>query len=150
MGIGSEIIQGLLPVSSRVKIVVGQLTDCWQNGRDFDPYDILANVAGSSAAIGLSSWYHKRMLERKRQTKQYATVPGDDADLDVELGEGVGPQETGVTHDAPNRTLEEEVDNWDENAEDWEDEDPSTTTGEEQKTPASSTEEAVDPKKRYD
>ncbi|KAF2096905.1 hypothetical protein NA57DRAFT_25948, partial [Rhizodiscina lignyota] len=103
LGIGSEIVQGLLP-----------------NGRDFDPYDILANVTGSLAAVGLSSLYHKRMLERKRQAKQYTAVPGEEGEIDVELGEGVGPQETGVTHDAPARSLEDEVDNWDENAEDWE------------------------------
>lgn len=79
----------------------------------FDPYDIVANVLGSLAALGISTWYHKRMLERKRQGK-YSAVPGDDGD--VELGEGTSGQETGVT----GQTLEQEVDNWDENAEDWE------------------------------
>lgn len=60
------------------------------------------------------------MLERKRQRKHYNAVPGEDTE-DVELGEG---QESGVT-DTParGRTLEEEVDNWDENAEDNWDED---------------------------
>lgn len=72
-------------------------------------------MLGSLAALGISSWYHKRMLERKRQGK-YSSVPGEDDD--VELGEGTGAQETGVT----GQTLEQEVDNWDENAEDWEQE----------------------------
>ena len=59
------------------------------------------------------------MLERKRQRKHYDAVPGEDTE-DVELGQG---QESGIT-DGParGRTLEEEVDNWDENAEDnWDD-----------------------------
>ncbi|KAF2399959.1 hypothetical protein EJ06DRAFT_466694, partial [Trichodelitschia bisporula] len=101
LGVGSEIVQGLLP-----------------NGREFDFYDIGANVAGSLAAVALSTWYHKRMLERKRKAKNYTSVPGDDLGADLELGEGVGAQETGVV-DA-SQSLEDEVDNWDENAEDWE------------------------------
>lgn len=55
------------------------------------------------------------MLERKRQGK-YSSVPGEDGD--VELGEGSGSQETGIVREG--QTLEQEVDNWDENAEDWE------------------------------
>jgi len=111
LGIGSEIAQGLLP-----------------NGRAFDPYDILANVLGSSVAIVASTWYHKRMLERKRAARSYALVPGED-DGDVELGEAAERQENGITG-AREPTLEEEVDNWDENVEDWdaEDGDPTTTT----------------------
>ncbi|KAI7602447.1 hypothetical protein KC319_g22294, partial [Hortaea werneckii] len=93
LGIGSEFVQAFLP-----------------NGRDFDPYDILANVVGSGLALGLCSWYHKRMLERRRKNKHYDIVPGEDGELegeegrerDVELGEGVGAghnlqeQETGT------------------------------------------------------
>ena len=129
LGVGSEFLQGFLP-----------------NGRDFDFYDIVANVVGSLAGLGLCSWYHKRMLERKRMQKTYSAVPdadfGDDAD--IELGEGVvGAQETGVTEAASSgaaagegpagkaMTLEEEVDNWDENApDDWggvEDSEPEDT-----------------------
>ncbi|KAI9757639.1 MAG: hypothetical protein M4579_003363 [Chaenotheca gracillima] len=89
------------------------------NDRVFDPYDILANLVGSLCALGLCSWYHKRMLERKRQAKNYQAVPGEE---DLELGEaGLGPQESGVTDGGP--SLEEEVDNWDENVEDnWDEE----------------------------
>ncbi|KAF2459464.1 hypothetical protein BDY21DRAFT_191073 [Lineolata rhizophorae] len=106
LGAGSEIAQGILP-----------------NGREFDYYDILANVLGSLSAIGLCTWYHKRMLERKRQARGYQVVPGEGGDdRDLELGEGMGSQETDVSRPAP--TLEEEVDNWDENAEDWEDDEP--------------------------
>jgi VanZ family protein len=108
LGVGSEFLQGFLA-----------------NGREFDLYDLIANVMGSLVAIGLCSWYHKRMLERKRQKKGYGAVPGEDGDEeDVELGVmGAAQQEEGVAPaavDGPaadrTRTLEEEVDNWDENA----------------------------------
>ena len=71
LGIGSEILQGFLP-----------------NGRTFDFYDIVANIVGSLTALGLSSWYHTRMLERKRLAKHYQAVPADE-EQDLELGEGV-------------------------------------------------------------
>lgn len=106
LGIGSEIIQGFLP-----------------NDRAFDPFDILANVVGSLGAVGLCGWYHRRMLERRRKGR-FGLM--EDGDGDVELGVGVGehstreeelgPQESGVMN------LEQEVDNWDENAVDnWDD-----------------------------
>ncbi|KAK5130820.1 hypothetical protein LTR08_001654 [Meristemomyces frigidus] len=153
LSIGSEVVQALLP-----------------NGRDFDPYDILANVVGSTLAILLSTWYHKRMLERKRKNKHYDIVPGEEPaedDEDVELGEGVGrglgDQETGTVPavDAGGQaqagagaqskaSVTEELDHWDENAEDW-DEPTSSGSAEGQKTPASSTEEGVvETKKRTD
>ena len=59
------------------------------------------------------------MLERKRSAK-YDAVPGEE---DLELGEGLEDQECGVT-EARQNTLEDEVDNWDENAEDWDDDEP--------------------------
>lgn len=104
LGVGSEFLQSVLP-----------------NDRDFDLYDIVANVVGSLAGVGLCSWYHKRMLERRRQQKTYNAVPGEDVE-DVELGEG---QESGIIDAGPSRgrTLEEEVDNWDEHApDDWDEE----------------------------
>lgn len=109
LGIGSEFLQGFLP-----------------NGREFDLYDIVANIVGSLGGLGLCSWYHKRMLERKRQRRTYTAVPGEDEE-DLELGEGAGGQEEGIISSSVNertRSLEEEVDNWDENAVDaWDDED---------------------------
>ncbi len=103
LGVGSEFVQSILP-----------------NDREFDLYDIVANVVGSLIGVGICSWYHKRMLERRRQQKNYTVVPGEDGE-DLELGEG---HESGVVDSAPQQTLEEEVDNWDENApDDWEDED---------------------------
>jgi len=115
------------------------------NGRNFDLYDIVANIVGSLSALAICSWYHKRMLERKRDRK-YHLVSGEEGD--VELGEGSGGerggdggQESGVVDRG--RTLEEEVDNWDENAEDtWEDEEGQgggdSTSAEGQKTPSRS------------
>lgn len=111
LGVGSEFLQSFLP-----------------NDRDFDIYDIVANVVGSLLGLGLCAWYHKRMLERRRQQKTYQAVPGEDGE-DVELGESSGGQETGVTDAPRERTLEEEVDNWDENAEDdWDGDDAMTGT----------------------
>jgi len=150
LAIGSEVVQALLP-----------------NGRDFDPFDILANVVGSSLALLASSWYHKRMLERRRKNKHYDIVPGeevdDDEERDVELGESVGgaslgEQETGTVPvdangqaeaGANKQTVSEVLDNWDENAEDWE-ADESSGTGDGQKTPASTADGGADTKKRND
>ncbi|PHH87938.1 hypothetical protein CDD83_8215 [Cordyceps sp. RAO-2017] len=100
LGVGSEFVQSFLP-----------------NDRDFDMYDIVANLVGSLAALGLCSWYHRRMLERRRKRKSYHPVPGEDG-TDVELGQD---HETGIVEGPSQpRTLEEEVDNWDENAaDDW-------------------------------
>ncbi|KAI2631152.1 hypothetical protein GGS21DRAFT_165110 [Xylaria nigripes] len=109
LGIGSEFLQGFLP-----------------NGRTFDLNDIVANLVGSLGGLGLCSWYHQRMLERKRQ-RRYNAVPGNEPN-DVELGEGGINQEEGIvpvdTQQGRSTTLEEEVDNWDENAVDkWDDDD---------------------------
>ena len=77
--------------------------------------------------------------------KNYSAVPGDDdGNMDLELGEGSGAQESGVVplHTAPAAvSLEEEVDNWDENAEDtWEEEERTgeSTEAEGGKTPSAS------------
>ncbi|KAM3070031.1 hypothetical protein ACMFMG_003937 [Clarireedia jacksonii] len=113
LGVGSEFLQAFLP-----------------NGRTFDFYDIVANLVGSLGGVALCSWYHLRMLERKRLAKTYHVVPGDD-EQDLELGEGSGPQESGVTRTGgtAGRTLEQEVDNWDENAEDaWEEDEHANGT----------------------
>lgn len=97
----------------------------------------MANLVGSLAAVGLNGWYHRRMLERRRNARYGSGggggpyADGENAE-DVELGlagghghdgeeggeRGLGPQETGVM------SLEQEVDNWDENAVDtWDTED---------------------------
>ncbi|EJT75846.1 hypothetical protein GGTG_05775 [Gaeumannomyces tritici R3-111a-1] len=129
LGVGSEFLQAILP-----------------NDRDFDVYDIVANLVGSLAGLGLCSWYHKRMLERKRVRRGYGAVAGEEGgdgfgeEDDLELGEGLGlggsGHEEGITEvsrphdDTPANgggrglTLEEEVDNWDENEVDaWDDAD---------------------------
>ncbi|KAI1483679.1 hypothetical protein K445DRAFT_319764 [Daldinia sp. EC12] len=137
LGIGSEFLQGFLP-----------------NGREFDPYDIVANIVGSLAGLGLCSWYHLRMLERKRSRRQYNAVPGEEP-TDLELGESVEAQEEGVMSAAGNErvsTLEDEVDNWDENAVDaWdEDEEEGDIGVSNGKTPEQNGGETVDTKKRVD
>lgn len=105
------------------------------------------------------------MLERKRKNKHYDIMPGEDLEAgegerDVELGEGVGAQgqESGVVgandrEDASagagrGTTVTEELDNWDENASDWDDE--PDVRGDGQKTPGSSAEEEDGGKKRAD
>jgi len=122
LGVGSEIVQALLP-----------------NGRDFDIFDIFFNVIGSLAALAICTWYHKRMLERKRKTRTFGPLTEGEED-DLELGEGPGSQENGVI---PEPTLEQEVDNWDENAEDWDEDDENVNEAE------ANGEEEV-PKKRND
>jgi len=71
-------------------------------------------------AIAMCNWYHKRMLERKRAARGYGAIADDDHDLDVELGEGIGEQETGIERP----TVEQELERWDENAEDWDTTEP--------------------------
>ncbi len=65
------------------------------------------------------------MLERKRAARGYAAVAGDDDERDIELGEGISGQESGVIRP----TVEEELDRWDENAEDWETTEPEPANG---------------------
>ena len=66
------------------------------------------------------------MLERKRQAK-YDAVPGEEgADADLELGEGIGPQESGVTDTTGAAVANDET--WDNDADNWEEEDHTTGT----------------------
>jgi hypothetical protein len=64
------------------------------------------------------------MLERKRAARGYGAVPGED-DLDVELGETAEGQESGVVRP----TVDEELERWDENAEDWDTTEPDPVSG---------------------
>ncbi|KAF3059682.1 hypothetical protein GL218_04870 [Daldinia childiae] len=137
LGVGSEFLQGFLP-----------------NGREFDPFDIAANIVGSLVGLGLCSWYHLRMLERKRSRRQYNAVPGEDP-TDLELDEDIEAQEEGVMTAAENErasTLEEEVDNWDENAVDaWDEgEDDGDIGVSNGKTTEQNGGETIDTKKRVD
>lgn len=142
LGVGSEVVQGLLP-----------------NERIFDVYDIVANVIGSVGAVAICTTYHKRMLERRRRRRMGSLSGGADVGLldeddigheeDLELGEpgdAIFESEDGTEHTvattdsgsgsafapvephqppvAPaftslqHRSLDDEVDNWDENAAD--------------------------------
>ena len=89
-----------MPVAALVIDVASEFAQAIINPeRQFDVVDIAANVLGSFAAIALCAWYHRRMLERKRKRKMqgYGLVTGDDV-ADIELGEGSGGQETGITN----------------------------------------------------
>lgn len=149
LAVGSEVAQGLLP-----------------NNREFDPWDVLANVIGSLCALGLAGAYHRRSAERRRRAK-YSALTGEGIEEDdLELGEGPGPsghheeQDTGIVSlDGPNaarskpQTVEEELDNWDENApDDWdaEEDDGTTNSGTNTKmTPAtSSADSSEEPRKK--
>lgn len=114
---GSEVVQHFLP-----------------NDRSFDPWDVLSNVLGSLAALGLAGAYHKRAADRRRRAKYAALAADGLGDDDLELGEGQGftgsgqsseQQETGVINAERHRTVEEELDNWDENVpdDDWDEDD---------------------------
>ncbi|MCJ1404633.1 hypothetical protein MMC11_007859 [Xylographa trunciseda] len=98
--IGSEVLQAILP-----------------NGRDFDPLDVVANFVGSGLALALCSWYHGRMLERKRRRKLegYGLLgPGEETG-DLELGEAAGTgQELGVEDNRPMEDDDETGETWDE------------------------------------
>lgn len=144
LGVGSEVAQGLLP-----------------NDREFDPWDVLANVLGSLSALGLASLYHKRNVERRRRAK-YSALTGEgleaDEDADIELGEGPGLTARGDNEDqttgmvtlggssaGKGKTIEEELDNWDENQpDDWDDDDNITNNGGVQMTPATSSADSVE------
>lgn len=115
------------------------------------------------------------MLERRRKNKHYDVVPGEDdnsadqdigGERDVELGEGLGhslnEQEVGsVPADANGQAgaeatqsqvinVTEELDNWDENEEDWED-GPAGGGAGGQKTPTSNNDDGTESvKKRAD
>ncbi|CZT42671.1 hypothetical protein WAI453_006891 [Rhynchosporium graminicola] len=145
LGVGSEFLQEWLP-----------------NGRVFDFYDIVANVVGSLGALALSTWYHMRMLERKRLAKHYQIVPVEEEDLELGdgIGLGVGAQESGEVGALPGpvqKSVEEELDNWDENMDDgWDEDEHAAATdsaeGEGVKTPSASSAGDVDgePIKRAD
>ncbi|KAK4032274.1 hypothetical protein C8A01DRAFT_41291 [Parachaetomium inaequale] len=155
LGVGSEFLQAFLP-----------------NGRTFDFFDVIANLVGSLVGLAACSWYHKRMLERKRLRK-YTAVPtgegGAQGEEDLELGEGPGigggrvsdgEHEEGVSGGSSGAgaggglraaTLEEEVDNWDENAVDAWDEDDAGDVGVSVSAPAAGKDvEAAGDKKRAD
>ena len=137
LAVGSEIAQGLLP-----------------NDRDFDPWDVLANVLGSLLAVTIANQYHKRAAERRRKAKYLALGQEDLDEEDLELGEGPGlssntdelgrspqpPQETGTVAIPPAKTVEEELDNWDENIPDepWEEDDDDAHGKDTKMTPATS------------
>lgn len=56
------------------------------NGRQFDSFNIAANVIASLLALGLCTLYHKRMLDRRRRAKGYSAVPQGGEGEDLELG----------------------------------------------------------------
>ncbi|KAI9654867.1 MAG: hypothetical protein M1831_005236 [Alyxoria varia] len=97
------------------------------------------------------------MLERKRAAKTYQGVPGDEetggAGMgdEIELTEGMEPQESGVTTSGQREgNMDTELDNWDENAEDdWDQDEANMANGGYQKPKTPPPGEA-DRKKRDD
>lgn len=133
LSVGSEVAQGLLP-----------------NDREFDPYDVLANVLGSLAALGLATSYHKRSIERRRRAK-YSALTGEGVEDDVELGDTSTHQETGVVgleSLESKRTIEQELDDWDENAVDVWSDDENTNDTRSKMTPATSSADSSEESKR--
>lgn len=97
-GIGSEFAQSFLTT------------------RQFDINDIVCNIAGSGLAIALSAWYHKRLLDRKREARykllrsnissssnQDTELQDIEAQLPVENTEGTSMNGKGTTqsHEDP-------------------------------------------------
>lgn len=83
-GIGSEFAQGMLPYKS------------------FDVYDIVANEMGAGLALLLMSWYHKRMLERRRAAKgRYAPVNAEEDGVGHEDLEAGGEELREMGGDSP-------------------------------------------------
>lgn len=73
------------------------------------------------------------MLERKRASKRFGSLGGDEeagpGDEGIELGSNLGEQESGITREHETTNIDDELDNWDENAaDDWDDEEPAATT----------------------
>lgn len=78
--------------------------------REFDPFDILANLIGSASALILCTWYHKRMLERKRQARKYQPVPtGEDADLDTDVNAGEEMEDMEAGRVGEDETQEQDI-----------------------------------------
>jgi hypothetical protein len=95
--VGSEFLQAFVP-----------------NNRTFDSLDIVANLAGSLLALSLCTWYHGRMLDRKRRRKLegYGLMAGGE-EGDLELGEGgSSEQELGIV-DRTDDDVDETGEAWD-------------------------------------
>uniref|UniRef100_A0A060TC61 ARAD1D33572p n=1 Tax=Blastobotrys adeninivorans TaxID=409370 RepID=A0A060TC61_BLAAD len=78
-GVGSEFVQSF---------VVPQ--------RKFDAMDIVANLVGTGASLGLSTWYHGRLSARRRAARyrmlrgdpeQSAGQPAEDTAIEMEASE---------------------------------------------------------------
>ncbi|KAI5855253.1 hypothetical protein BZA05DRAFT_391021 [Tricharina praecox] len=82
-GVGSEFVQSVA------------------TSREFDPLDIVSNLLGSGLGLLLCTWYHRRMLERKRLTKLYQPVSAED---DVEF-ENNGEELQDLEASAPARAF---------------------------------------------
>lgn len=70
------------------------------------------------------------MLERKR-AKRYQVVPGgepDDHEIEMVDGTGDEEQEVGVVAARAEPTVTEQLDAWDENAQDWDEDEAATST----------------------
>ncbi|CDK29326.1 unnamed protein product [Kuraishia capsulata CBS 1993] len=85
-GIGSEILQGLLPY------------------RTFDVYDIVSNVAGSSLALILSEVYHKKLIVKKRRDRFSRLHSDAIGNFESQLGQDLAAEDD-VTDDEENQDV---------------------------------------------
>ncbi|KAG0126939.1 hypothetical protein HOY82DRAFT_94019 [Tuber indicum] len=67
--------------------------------RKFDPWYFLADIFGSLSALAICTWYHKRMLERKRQAKGYQGVTVDEGDELADLEAAIADREFELSGD---------------------------------------------------
>ncbi|RKF64358.1 Uncharacterized protein C11E3.10 [Erysiphe neolycopersici] len=88
----------LLVCTGFLGVGFGFIQSLLSNGHALDLYVILANLIGSLSALGLCSWYHVRMLGRKRLAKQYKVVAQDEVELEAAIG--CGTQESDLTDQA--------------------------------------------------
>ena len=73
----SELLQTLLSIICSLSVrpsCSAQINYPLQHARKFNSSDILADIFRSLSALAICSWYHKQMLERKRQGKDYHGV----------------------------------------------------------------------------
>jgi len=76
-GVGSEFVQSKVSVrfpNNCTRFFNNSHYQRISQNREFDPLEIVSNLLGSGLGLLMCTWYHRRMLERKRLTKLYQPV----------------------------------------------------------------------------